>query len=146
VCVDPQDRREDGLPIGSECDPMAATNPCNGFCLNVGGGNGMCTGVCNISGFGCGADVSSSDPFESTCLLGVLDSGLADLGFCGQLCDCDDDCHHPDAVCDAFEADSLLAMATQRVGACSLEAGVEGTPCGGATSDAGPVTAGDGGS
>lgn len=138
VCVEPAMRRTDGQPLGSACDPNAQEDPCNGFCLTVGDVS-LCSGLCNVSTFGCGSDSSGPGPFESACLYAEATANLGDSGFCGQLCDCDDDCHHPDAVCEAV--DGSFASASGRRGACAIGGGATGIPCG-RTPDAG--TARDG--
>jgi hypothetical protein len=92
------DTRSSGLPLGSPCDPNAASNPCNGFCLaGSTGTDGVCSALCtfNSSLTGCGWD--GTGPAENACLFTTILStgGLVaqnDVGTCGQLCDCNRDC------------------------------------------------------
>jgi hypothetical protein len=86
-----------GQPIGSVCDPAAATDPCAGLCLPVSDTEGMCSGACgyNATLTGCGFD--GTTPADAICLFlpGYVDSmdvGAGDAGYCGPLCDCNDDC------------------------------------------------------
>jgi hypothetical protein len=44
--------------------------------------------------------------------------GIADVGYCGELCDCDDDCIEPSFVCDAFD-DENLERSFGRLGVCT---------------------------
>jgi hypothetical protein len=48
-----------------------------------------------------------------------------------ELCDCNDECGHTDAVCDSFDAD--VATALGRGGACvpvDLAVDLDGVACG----------------
>jgi hypothetical protein len=118
VCVDP-DPGAALLPIGSECDPDATSRQCDGACLSFSDDYAACSGFCNLGEAGCGSDPSANDPFTSFCLLSVGDPDLysvGDAGFCMELCDCDDECGHPDAVCDGFSDD--LVQVLGRRGVC----------------------------
>ena len=95
-----------GLPIGSACNPNAATDPCDGFCVetNEAGTQGKCEAFCALTDglIGCGWD--GNGPAEAACLFGTIlsppgDYGSGDLGICGQLCDCNDQCKIPNEYC-----------------------------------------------
>jgi hypothetical protein len=91
-----------GDPIGAECDPEAATSNCESqICLPMTETFAVCSGWCNLSETGCGLDNDiPREPGEAICTFGVLaGSGLGDLGYCNQRCDCDADCLHPDGTC-----------------------------------------------
>jgi hypothetical protein len=122
------------LPIGAECDPDATTRQCDGACLQFTDTYSVCSGFCRLGLPGCGSDPRSPDPFEAFCLLSVGDPDLysvGDSGFCMELCDCNDECGHTDAVCDSFDAD--VATALGRGGACvpvDLAVDLDGVACG----------------
>src|SRR5262249_6391646 len=109
VCKDKLDAIRT-LPAGSKCDPNANTDRCAGACVGIISGDasttdiGFCSGFCKLGDQGCGFDPSSSDPVDSFCLFGTsMQSDLDDLGFCAQLCDCNDDCRDPDFVCNSVQ-------------------------------------------
>lgn len=88
-----------GEPIGAACDPTAATDPCNGFCLQSDDDEtvGVCAAFCTLSDtfVGCGWDGTGSA--EAGCIFGTVlsppgDFGRGDLGLCAALCDCNEDC------------------------------------------------------
>jgi hypothetical protein len=91
-----------GDPIGSECDPNAEVSSCQSqICLPMTDSFAVCSGWCNLAETGCGLDNDiPEDPGEPICTFGVLQgSGLGDLGYCNQRCDCDLDCLHPGGRC-----------------------------------------------
>jgi hypothetical protein len=96
------------LPIGSPCNPAATTESCNGACFpltNDPSGPGMCGGLCTLGAVGCGEEPNTA------CLFALSDAnpGRGDLGLCGQLCNCDDDCTANQRVCRPFPADEAQA-------------------------------------
>jgi hypothetical protein len=52
------------------------------------------------------------------CLFVTMGGGIGDLGYCAELCDCNDDCIEPTFVCDAFN-DTKLESAFGRKGVCT---------------------------
>jgi hypothetical protein len=122
------------LPIGAKCDPNASSDPCEGVCVGIDDGQvpltvGFCSGYCRLGDrLGCGVDPLSTGPVAAACLLGTtLDSDYGDLGFCSQLCDCNNDCTDPDFVCDPVVG---LQALSGRVGACTSATAVNGDPTG----------------
>jgi hypothetical protein len=92
----------DGLAIGEPCTPPeddTDPDPCQGFCIASDDERteGFCTAFCtfNPTFSGCGWDGVSADP-NAGCLFGTIlspdDLGEGDVGICGTLCDCNDDC------------------------------------------------------
>jgi hypothetical protein len=88
-----------GLPIGSACDPTAMPDACNGFCVSSGDGSGTigsCAGFCSFSAGLTGCGWNGTGPAQAGCVLGTLLSpngeATGDVGVCGALCDCNDDC------------------------------------------------------
>jgi hypothetical protein len=132
VCVDPA-AITGLLPMGAPCDPSSPARQCAGACLQFSDGYSACSGFCNLGEAGCGSDPSSSDPIDAFCLLSVGDPDLysiGDAGFCMELCDCDEQCAHPGALCDPFSASVVDALG--RAGVCvppELSANGIGVPC-----------------
>jgi hypothetical protein len=50
---------------------------------------------------------------------------MGDDGFCGELCDCDDDCLYPGFVCEVFDPTSAAEFG--RSGSCSPATDGSGT-------------------
>lgn len=121
VCVDKIDSSRK-LPIGSKCDPNSDVDPCHGACVGILEGDasttqvGFCSGYCKLGEQnGCGFDPSSTS-VDAFCLFGTSQlSDFADLGFCAQVCDCNDDCLNPDFVCSTVTG---LSDIISRPGAC----------------------------
>jgi hypothetical protein len=97
------------LPIGTPCTPGAAVDKCLGSCVpltsnDAGTGPGMCAGFCTIGGLGCGADATSQSTLAAACLFdGTMAGGdVGDIGLCGQLCDCNDECKAYNRTCRPF--------------------------------------------
>lgn len=88
-----------GLAIGSACDPKATQDPCNGFCSAVDDAAtiGACAGFCSLTSDATGCGWSGTGTASAGCLFATplsppMDLALGDLGICGALCDCNDDC------------------------------------------------------
>lgn len=105
----------EGQELGAECG--SGLPACAGLCLEEAGlryCSQRCVlgqeGQCGGSGF-CG-------------VYGAANSSDGDLGYCQQVCDCNEDCGHPEAVCapDAFSAE-----VTGRAGVCVSELFAENT-------------------
>ncbi|HEX4337737.1 MAG TPA: hypothetical protein VH062_17610 [Polyangiaceae bacterium] len=130
ICTDPIDKARN-LPSGAKCDPNAATDTCTGACIGVQEGDaavasiGFCSGFCKLGEVGCGVDPTSKDPVESYCLFGTdANSDAGDLGFCAELCDCNDDCKDPDFICSTVTG---LSAQVGRLGACGPKSGAPTT-------------------
>ena len=117
-------------PIGARCDPSAATNDCPGGCLPISPTEGFCTGVCSLGHDGCGLDPTSSAPMSASCNWVLSGGDTGDQGFCGQLCDCNQECLNPDFVCEPLPPDQQRI--TGRTGFCTPPTGVSagGIMCG----------------
>jgi hypothetical protein len=102
VCVAKETHYE--VAFGTNCDPDAST--CDGVCLTLSTGYSVCSHRCRFgSAEECGS--SSASGLTAVCAFAAPDGGLGDLGYCAELCDCDDDCSHKDFVCEAFPNASL---------------------------------------
>jgi hypothetical protein len=95
-----------GSDIGELCDPAAATDPCSGFCsaTNEAGTEGICSALCTLSPSLAGCGWSGEGSADAACLFGTVlspegDAGVGDVGLCGALCDCNDDCNAENDRC-----------------------------------------------
>jgi hypothetical protein len=118
------------LPIGSPCNPAAATESCNGACTPLTenpSGPGMCGGLCTLGAVGCGAEPKDPKP-PAACLFALTDAepGRGDLGLCGQLCNCDDECKADQRACRPLPAADAQALGF--LGYCGGAVDVNGTP------------------
>jgi hypothetical protein len=121
------------LPIGSKCDPKAKVDPCQGACVgftvDADAGStttlGFCSGLCKLGEQnGCGFDPQAAT-VDAFCLYQPSQaSGFGDVGFCGQLCDCNDDCRNPDFICSGIDG---LADLTGHDGVCGPSDGPRDT-------------------
>ncbi|HTM45783.1 MAG TPA: hypothetical protein VL137_12565, partial [Polyangiaceae bacterium] len=114
VCVTQQPA---GDPIGTACDPTAATNNCaSGVCDNFGSGYGACSGRCNV-GLGipaCGIDPNSVHTGDPVCLaLFSPTDDVGDVGVCVQRCDCNGDCLSSAAGCFGLPPDLTTPLMAQ---------------------------------
>lgn len=110
VCVDAEDRQQ-GSPIGAECN---LDEDCAGICLPLTDTSSVCSGICSMGVAGCGAEPGTS-ALDAFCLLSPQAHDEGDLGYCSQLCDCNEDCLHPDMICEAVGG---LDRAAGRLGFC----------------------------
>jgi hypothetical protein len=114
----------EGLPIGAECDPAATTDPCLGFCQvqDAEGTEGSCAGFCSLNPDLIGCGWSGTGTAEAACLYGTRlsppdDLQAGDLGICGALCDCNDDCGASIHRC-VDESDGQVMAIWGRAGYC----------------------------
>jgi len=101
-----EDSQSTGLPVGSDCDPHATSDACQGFCMDGLGGGGTCASWCNSSSLGvsgaCGSSTQPGSRQDAACLYTTNLSSGATVGLCGQLCDCDSDCRGTGKVCESW--------------------------------------------
>ena len=97
-----------GLPHGAACTPPTGNgkDPCQGFC-DAGSDpkSGICESLCVLSQslVGCAWDGVTPNP-DNVCLFGTIlspagDAVFGDVGICGALCDCNDQCLRKGDVC-----------------------------------------------
>jgi hypothetical protein len=150
ICVD---QTAGTLPIGSPCDAAAATDPCNGICVNfydsqdaAAAKYGVCFATCslNADGVGCGVDPSAQPPFDVQCL-GPSTSSAGDQGLCFQLCDCNGDCLNEAFICRPW-GDAQSVTATGKKGYCRGPVDDMGAPVPDIKCSTTPGTGGAGGS
>ena len=112
-----------GLAVGERCDPSAATDPCAGFCsaTNEEGTEGVCSALCALNPDLIGCGNSGEDTPDAACLFATLlsegDAGTGDVGLCGALCDCNDDCNAENDRC-MDETDGGIQSLLGRGGYC----------------------------
>lgn len=138
TCTDPISASRN-LPLGSKCDPtQGAVDTCHAACVGVLEGDssttmiGFCSGSCKLGEVGCGVDPTSKAPTDAYCLFPAENQGdSGDLGFCAELCDCNDDCKNSDFLCNTVTG---LKAQIGRVGACGPKSSASasepnGIPC-----------------
>jgi hypothetical protein len=112
-----------GKGFNEPCDPNAVVDECtSGYCsasYEVPT-TGTCSGFCNLGNpFSCGYE--GDGKADAACLFSTVLSGnqseVGDLGSCGQLCDCDDECSAAGEVCRPFN-DPTFEELWQRLGYC----------------------------
>lgn len=123
VCVG---TKREGNGLGEPCDPENEVTACEGQCVTVNGLN-QCSHRC---AFGASSDCqgTSGDAGSSQaglCVFPEATGSIGDVGFCGQLCNCNDECTHPDAVCDPFIDEEIMRL-VDAAGTC-VSALVEGS-------------------
>ena len=97
-----------GLPVGSACDPNAATDPCEGYCITTSAmgvmpETGNCVQVCS-AGLPCMYSHDAAPKPGGFCLPGTQTGGTLDLGVCEPTCACTGDCKLPGRVCRAWDS------------------------------------------
>lgn len=116
VCVA---RAPGGQRLGTRCDPDETPTACAGACITFEGVS-FCSHRCKFgSSRQCGDEAAgdAGATLDGLCRFPEDHGGLGDTAFCGQLCDCDADCVHPQVVCSAF-ADLEIEAITGHLGVC----------------------------
>ena len=129
VCV--SEATNYGTAFGNAC--TTDNHTCNGVCLTLSSGYEVCSNRCTF-GSRSPCDGVAGSLIASACAYGTFGGGLGDLGYCAQLCDCDDDCAHEKFLCETF-TDESVRTALGHQGLCtapidSTGAKHEGTFCG----------------
>ncbi len=96
VCVD---NATEAGEFGKSCDMQAAASSCNGVCLRLTSDYDVCSHRCK---FGQRIDCQTANGAAGACVFSATSGTLDDTGFCGQLCNCNTECSHAQAVCDPF--------------------------------------------
>jgi hypothetical protein len=128
VCV--SEATNYGTSFGNAC--TTDNHTCNGVCLTLSSGYEVCSNRCTFGGRDACDGITGSS-IASACAYASFGGGLGDLGYCAQLCDCDDDCAHEQLVCETF-ANESVRTALGHQGLCTAPmdhtgAKHEGTPC-----------------
>ncbi|MDC0685504.1 hypothetical protein [Sorangium atrum] len=96
VCVDEPTR---GLPTGAQCAIKAdGTDPCAGWCIEVGTNLGVCAGLCGLGGDIANEDCGGLE--KGLCAYPFADEpGVGDVGMCTNACTSHSDCLLPTSSC-----------------------------------------------
>ncbi len=118
VCMETSVVDDDfGLP----CSPDENETGCTGLCVSLSDDYAVCSHACV---FGTIDSCSSAGPTSALCAFAAPGGSIGDLGYCGELCDCNDDCSHPKSVCDPFTEATRELLG--RAGVCAPSSGAEG--------------------
>ncbi|MBN1609380.1 MAG: hypothetical protein JW940_22305 [Polyangiaceae bacterium] len=93
------------LHFGADCDASAEEPECSGLCLELNEQYAVCSHRCTFGDASDCADGGSKLP--SACVLVSPGAALGDVGYCAELCDCNDDCASEAAICTAFHDEVL---------------------------------------
>lgn len=123
----------EALAAGASCDPAAAADPCDGFCLPLPAGGGLCTRGC-ADGAGCDGDTVCGP------LVADADARAApQLLFCLPRCDVGAPSCAPDLACTPpTDPTCVVSQAACRLVSCDVANG----SCSGACTDDGPCDSG----
>lgn len=116
-----RDANDDGAVGGPDSDDASGTEMhrgCGGLCVGLSASSDVCTRRCRFGSTGECAPETSAGRRRGGCLFVTKGGGLGDLGYCGELCDCNADCSETSFVCDAFD-DATLDRAFGRKGVCT---------------------------
>lgn len=121
-----------GKPGGAKCSAQGDTGECQGYCVGeeIDGVpyTWSCMDQCTVGARpACSWD--GQGPADEACIVTFVSGGApgaGDSGFCGQLCDCNDDCSNPDVICLPVPG---LAAVYGRDGACIAQPGSAGVSC-----------------
>ncbi|HEY6722550.1 MAG TPA: hypothetical protein VI197_00925 [Polyangiaceae bacterium] len=115
------DEERPGKQFDETCDPDAEVDECQGFCAN----DGVCVQKCIVGTYPACGSSSNTDASADCLFLAYQGANVGDVGLCGALCDCTDDCRG-DLVCIRIENDQGPFEYRGRTGLCGV-AGVEDT-------------------
>lgn len=131
-----------GKGIGEACekDPDGGTDECRGTCSRIVDGpthefvTNVCTEGCTAGVLlSCGWGGPGTGPASAACIFHrtvVFENagmGPGDLGSCGQLCDCNDDCKDPALVCAPWSENAAANEKNfGRKGYCGAPKGLDG--------------------
>lgn len=108
--------------FGGECDPDS-TESCSGACVEVEPDYAVCSNPCV---FGSAAPCAIHADAPSLCAIVTAGGSIGDLGYCAELCDCNEECTHPTAVCDPF-ADAAVVELLGYQGVCAAPTTADGS-------------------
>jgi hypothetical protein len=77
-----------GKPFDAACDPDAEVEECEGFCAS----DGFCVEKCILGTYPACGSTSNTDATADCFFVPYEGSGPGDVGLCGALCDCTDEC------------------------------------------------------
>lgn len=103
-------------------EPDAGTRPgqsvgaCTGACVELNDAPSLCSRRCMFGAAGECAPTSGGLR-RGACLFVTPGGSIDDLGYCAELCDCNDDCIEPTFICD--ELPETLRSVFGRAGVCT---------------------------
>jgi hypothetical protein len=104
------------LHFGTECDADAEEPGCSGLCLELDAQYAICSHRCT---FGDASDCAAAgSKLPSACVLVSPGGTLGDVGYCAELCDCNDDCASAAGICASFD-DEVLEDTFGYLGSCT---------------------------
>lgn len=110
--------------FGQTCDPEANATACDGLCVKLSDGTGVCSSRC-VFGNTEECAPATGNLRRGACVIASEGGAVGDLGYCGELCDCSEDCGGERLVCSAFSQEAL-AIAFGRKGHCTSAGAVTG--------------------
>ena len=110
----PDGANSDGASSGPDA---GGPHACGDVCVALGSASDVCSRRC-VFGSTDECAPASGGLRRGACLFVTTGGSIGDLGYCGELCDCNDDCVEPSFVCDAFSSASL-SNAFGRKGVCT---------------------------
>ena len=112
----PDDDADAGAPGDAGTGSSGVVDSCTGLCVQLNETPEQCSRACVFgSADECGP--ASGGLRRGACVFVTPGGGISDLGYCAELCDCNDDCIEPTFVCD--ELDETLRKVFGRGGVCT---------------------------
>jgi hypothetical protein len=105
-----------GTDLDAGADGSAGVE-CAGLCVQLNDAPSLCSRRC-MFGDAHECAPASGGLRRGGCVFVAKGGSVGDLGYCGELCDCTDDCVEPTFVCDPFK-DASLGRAFGRKGVCT---------------------------
>ena len=145
-CIDDEPT---GKPFDEPCDPDAEVDECAGSCAS----DGICIQKCVLGAYPACGSTSTTNATGDCLFFAYQNTAQGDVGLCGALCDCTDDCRG-DLECVQFDTMEGPYEYLGRKGYCGVKGAdsvvldsCEGTGgMGGAGGTSGGGQAGEGGS
>jgi len=114
VCVQAEVGGDD---FGRPCSLQGDLEPCSGICVAMEGTDlAFCSHRCV---YGSAAPCGPLAGAPGLCALSADGGSLGDVGYCAELCDCSEQCTHPDLHCDAFSS-AAVRDRLGKAGVCAV--------------------------
>lgn len=109
------DDRPTGKFFDDSCDPDAEPDECRGFCAS----DGSCAEKCILGTYPSCGSTSTTHATAACLFLAYEGANVGDVGLCGALCDCTDDCRG-DQSCVRIENSEGPFEFLGRTGLCTV--------------------------
>ncbi|HEX9619040.1 MAG TPA: hypothetical protein VF989_02830, partial [Polyangiaceae bacterium] len=96
-----------GGDFGQPCSAGDEEIGCSGLCVELGEDYAVCSHRCS---FASTEPCTNAGEGTGLCAFAAPGGSIGDIGYCAELCDCDDDCTHPDGICDAFSSEEVREL------------------------------------